>query len=1169
MNSSSRRLQKTPSFNRLVPLIIALLLCWQNADASNMQSWSVPWADWLSDEETQQNHDDETWDFMANSGIANCGATYIYRHYGAIDAYPYKFELPPSKSAKPHRIGYPTRVLESSQYTYFLGVCEIGGGHPDILAFYLKEDPATAQYVYYRRHSQQYKTEEKFEFPNLSNIISFETNNYNRMTGKIVFFNGNIVFLTAKNNKGFLTSVDLLNTGKIIVQKEFISKYWEYVISMDACLLDISEKPYLAVAVLGGDYNKDHDPAPKCFGTWTVCDGFLLIMDQNFGQQSHVIPVRNEEARFQDIARGNWYGTRNIQVVRGGVYQGGKGDRLQIITRGISGLFYDKGTNYSFMTRYEFDAQALTLKYADLYYNEEMGVKGTSNIREQSFSLFPIVSEKAGAGNGDYKGFDQYIFYINAVGVEGRKYAWSTVGCFRSDYLVPVKSETVEGNKIEYPARPEMSNDPATWTLIGVIYGPPPYSMQGYTYKDAYESDKEFSRFSFVNKHGDSLATKMSITGSMKFGAKDDDVGGSIEFGAERSVVHTDESRSELKYFWTHNSDDTSQIGWMVVNTPHFEVQAYDRYDWNGTIITGSRVWASNCTDKNDSTVSYVPFNMSNPDAESFSAGMRPYPLSSRYSDTKWKIDPTVSGGAGVEKIASVDMTAGNGGSCVANFAKGTNDCRTWSAYVRGKAKWGFAAASLSLSYGHESVASSEDNVTFSMYLLPAKEHAKDVLSSLTATAYWLNANSTDCFWIPTAFKTNGNIQKPWCVVYRVQAWKPKPGTSELTTCDVAAIAEPAEGGVVTLTALDGPFDVIDNEVVVTKGRTLKITAEANDGWRFAGWKPYGPQVSVDTPKRPETEVDVQDVGSATIAAQFVPVLAKKFKVAKKDGDTCDFVISGADLPDAFDNDASPADMRVALIIGDMSISCPKESWQEDGDTSTSSFTPSGWTDPDANCTLRLDRKRDTWELSVTGAENVNDFMLSCASGTAIVGLSSNSETMTLVKIPVQSRSSIAFAPIPENDYSEATAESGNSSEAYRIDLSEAIVKTHSAGSRSGRGSASLSISNLKCDPGLVDSESITLKVNNRSFELARRQHAGRGKSVYRGKDQDGIKVSLSYDNKKQVMTLAFYGNGRAYQGVSEIFGRNITIAISDDADSGEGNLISEVQSMSASLGKR
>jgi hypothetical protein len=1150
---------------------------------TSFDNWGSPSFTWSLGEEI--DWDDERWDFVAAKGVARYGKTFLFRHYGddkTIQAVPYKFPLPPDGDKPPQRDGNLIKVLGRDDYDKFLGVCEIGSPRPDIWAFYTKKGDDSR--VYWRQHTQQYNVEHSLLWPSdqlringqrmtPSMLFRVDGANWNRFVGRAVAFNGGLAFVGKTAYWDSMVYVVTIDPNAPQQAKIWSRSYtWGdsggHPSAVDACSVNRDGKEVLVVGTVTGQEASCPDRW-KPFGRWTNPKGYIDYFDTNGANTLH------KELPIPGVAEWDrkWvspYGPRAIQLVQGGLDQSSSPrspNNLQIFLQ-------DGGTNGN---SYPFNAEVLTEIEWSLSHDSLSGridhfanttrysAGSETRYQEVNFMVFPVLANRPDLKNGEYVGLSQYIYVATAHVSNNDSKPFGFVTAFKSDTLAPVKSEQSEGHTITYPDNLEMSDDPATWDLLGVVYGPPPFSLQGY----GYDELRKGSRFSFKNSTGEKSKLSAKVGGSVQLSQEFFGIGCSATFGIDYKTAKETSTDADVEFSFKHEDASQAEYGYFICNRPHYEIQPYTRKTWWGEDIPNSRIYVTNCTDKEgDATLSFYPFNMVKPDTSAVSKGMRAHARASDYTALSWKADPMAGAGDNWRKLSQALLSADTrGGDTTTSITKGEEKSSSLGMTVKHQAKYEWIKAEFHFGVTSESSLSNAKNTSAYLGLDTPKSGAKgSLVRRLEVETYWMQADTSNAYWIPEAFRTNGNDQKPWCVDYRVRAWEPYSSGAgagdEASTCSVAVIALPGAGGTVTIAPFGGGA-VEENAVDVAAGGKAAVTAVEADGYEFAGWEAQGGQVQIADAKAAQTTVDVTGAGGATVAAVFEPVLPDTFVVKRRSASSADILVRGADLPAQLDiAGADMAGMDLGVNLGEDSFDCPEDAWTGDGPVQTCSFQPEGW-GAGSRLTLRVNHLDGTWSFRATKAKGVADFLLDCAAGQASLNLALTGEGLAFDTLPVTTEARIVQAATPKQPSGGSGGETAPGAKSKTqnvrraVDLRKAVVATSVGGDAADTRFA---LTGVRLSKRLLNPRGFMIVLNGNDIPVGPFKASGAAR-VYRGTLLGGVRVKCTYTSAGR---LGLELSGPYLPSLlGDLVGQNVSLRVVNGKTAAEGNMIAAVKSLS------
>ncbi len=1120
-------------------------------------------------------------------GVARYGATYVFggtsdlldrwEAHGPINAIPFKFVLPPKGNDGPKPLGNALAVLPAGGYDRFIGVCEIGSPQPDIWALYTKrEEPGR---VFWRQHTEQYNKEHSFTWPGgrtVDDVLSFDTVNRDQLIGRVVAFGGGLTFVSAAPGSGAaavnIVTVDPL-TGDLIDQTA-VPAGRPLLRSVDACATTYHGVTKLAVAFLGGSPGTPVREF-KSFGYLTSAAAELVFLDEDLAVL-HQTSVPLDMIPAPDPPRGGFsqgYSTRDIAVVQGGVSGASRGDALQVFTRGgwVGNPYYYKRKDYhpedwTVVSRFGWSLDRgswsdFAATPGGVHPWPKTGASGKPGLqmRFSAFTVFPVLGEETASRHGDFLGYRQYFIVNTAAKFDQGSADNGYLYGFAGDILKPVAREVspVTGEEVTYPSKMALTDDPSTWQLVGVVYGPPPFSLQGYDYKDL----KSPSSFSFERSHSATTSTETTMGGSVT--AKEKFVLGEFSqtFGLTQVETGSATTSNKIGFSFRHDSARKADNGYFICNKPNYEVQAYTRKDWAGGDIPESRLFVTRCVNRQgDQTLTYVPFDMVDPDESPVSKGMARHARCSDFGNELWSFDPELRPGmtGNWSRLSRVLLTADvDGGPSKASVTRSKEQATTSNETVKLAGKWPFFETGFEYGVKATTKTGDADNTECFLDLAEPKARAKGTLARrLEVEAFWLQADTTAAYWIPEAFRTAGNSQRPWCIDYRVVSWLPwrddatraddaartdaeegGAARADAVTCSLAPDAQPANGGTVTIAGSADPVDV-------AVGESVALRARPADGYAFSRWVVRGSQAKIAKRTTRSTTVSVRDGGGATVQAVFRPLLPSRLTVRRRGGDVCDVHMSDAPLPSVLRAPADPAALDVAVRLGDDSYTCPSFQEVQSG-LYVASFVPYGW-GKRARLTVRIDQDTKTWSLAVARGADTADLLLGCVNGNAAVGLEVGGTLVTGKGFPIAARSRIARAR------SVGTRPAG-------LDLSGATLATSCPG---GSRSSTASMKGVKVSRRLLNRKGFTMDVNGVTLYVGPFVRHG-SLFTYSGRTPAGVRVRCRYQtNGRLDLTLS----GVALNPLlDQLVGQNVTMRITRGGRSAQANLITTVKKLSVS----
>jgi hypothetical protein len=403
-------------------------------------------------------------------------------------------------------------------------------------------------------------------------------------------------------------------------------------------------------------------------------------------------------------------GPVNIRLVRGGVQGGSTGDQLSVLLRTCSGVL---DSTVSSVAHVDFQPEIFSTyqmavpagqqtpslsapsqpdwawqpRTAENDYDDNAFVY--QNCTSTDFFVLPIsvqdpggpVTQSTASPGFPYQSWRQYIFFATSADLTlyeqgGSKSSYTGVvgslGCLTSDKLQPVSQDTVDdaGQQLttptDYPlvlTNPSMSQpnaDPSQCQLNGVTYGPPPLSLNGWTWEGLRPASQSAAASTWV-QFGSSSSTNSSSTnensGGVTAGAQYKGLITKFEASAgwqiDQSTSHSRSSTvSETWQCLPGVTASYDQYGQMFFKQPVFELQRFARLDWQGNAIPDEYLMASNCVDATGVEGAFA-FNMTSPGTADPNAplnaglgGMTAAPAASDFQAWSQREDPLAMAGS-------------------------------------------------------------------------------------------------------------------------------------------------------------------------------------------------------------------------------------------------------------------------------------------------------------------------------------------------------------------------------------------------------------------------------------------------------------------------------------------------------------------------------------------
>lgn len=402
-------------------------------------------------------------------------------------------------------------------------------------------------------------------------------------------------------------------------------------------------------------------------------------------------------------------GPVNIRLARGGVQGGPTGDQLSVLLRTCSGVL---DSTISSVSHVNFQPEIFSTYQMAVPAGQQTPSLSTpsqpdwawqprtaendhddnafvyQDCTSTGFFVLPVSVQDPGgpatqstASPGfPYQSWRQYVFFATSADLTlneqgGSKSSYTGVvgslGCLTSDKLQPVSQDTVDdaGRQLttptDYPlvlTNPSMSQpnaDPSQCQLNGVTYGPPPLSLNGWTWESLRPAQSAAA--STWVQFGSSSSTNSSSTnentGGVTAGAQYKGLITKFQASAgwqiDQSTSHSRSSTvSETWQCLPGVTASYDQYGQMFFKQPVFELQRFARLDWQGDAIPDEYLMASNCVDATGVEGAFA-FNMTSPGTADPNAplnnslgGMTAAPATSDFQAWSQREDPLAMAGS-------------------------------------------------------------------------------------------------------------------------------------------------------------------------------------------------------------------------------------------------------------------------------------------------------------------------------------------------------------------------------------------------------------------------------------------------------------------------------------------------------------------------------------------
>jgi hypothetical protein len=784
------------------------------------------------------------------------------------------------------------------------------------------------------------------------------------------------------------------------------------------------------------------------------------------------------------------------------------------------------------------------------------------------------------------KNLDDLNDYTGVVGA---------VGSLDSDALQPVKVDTTDQNgdplatPITYPY--PIKADSSDLQLIGIIYGTPPMSLNGNAQSDIFPliGGGEVNYYSSVQFGLKSIAGTTTTD--------------TTEGGAGFSMSMEGEGKHGLKFpfepelSWTTDREDISANALTIANletwwpgpteTPKgyalfkqvsdFELQRYTRLDWDGGVLgngASESVFVTNPLPTSLNGLVVKTFDLTEPaSTDPMFAGMASRPDTLSWHD--WLgVNPLTQAQAGGHGDLFDSSNGGTqvtlshdagGGYAEASFtqSKATqND--VVSNGVSAKLRIPFFSGDCSYSHKVVDTTTTTRTTQVSMGLPePPQGQEKGSLTSISVVAYWLRANDADAYWIPDAFRSDGNYQTPWCIDYQVTDYGPQtPSAGEEPQCRVAVQCMPASGGTAAL--LDPQRATAAGAVLgVADGAGQLVKASPAPGFRFAGWKLHGRKVARlrDAGSR-TARVSALGSGGATVVAQFKRILPRRVRVVRHSRASWSIALDRAALGEPLSSiqpwlDGKRVDGAKPLVlsIGSDAYRIPGSAWhgqKQDGHVVyTKRWRPRGW-NKQAIVRLSVDITSRRWSLDVRRGR-VTQPMLGVATGGLPIALAC-SGAAAQPDIPVACAATFRAAHTRP-----AGVRPGVRAKAGPVDLQGARIST--AVDTRDPGAARFILAGAHVQRDLLRRSGMDLAINGTGFHVGPFRRGG-GAYVATGRLADGVRTSCRYTPEGD-LSLRLIGGNLADRLRSEFMTQNVTLTVGAGRDAPTGTMAPVATSIS------
>ena len=900
----------------------------------------------------------QTYVFVAQQGNGTSSSSSAWN---SVVAYGYDFPTSTSNGS-PSRVGgsgssSSFTVTQGGTPQYFLGVCQTGGSVPDIYAFYTLQGASNTQ-ICYTEASEDFNIQHTAQAWS-SSWYHFEDN---VMQGSIVAVQGGFafVFIDSTEQCVRIFGTDLLattppttwptTTVDQLSGSQQVRSVSAIALSESSGSGSSSSDPAtlpetLAIGWLNGTPGSSTSGTLSSgeFGNWSNVSGSLTLANITTPAEG---PVQFDLAQEYSLPAGANspdqmplqadYGWRDIRLVQGGVGGGATGDVVTALIRagGASQCGWGSGPGLDLTGNNNTVSNSPVLEFERFY-----AMQATLDMDNAAGSQITGVQELDAANNRgcyyyrrnetnymqiptDCVGTSFWAFPTYAVnGTTQQQYIQylSTATCVFDNansghgpsqpYTGTLGGWGVLTSDVLKPATPAVTVDPVSLTspeemqLIGVVFGPPPFSPQG----EAPGSNHFLSsEISFQDEEGNSAGSQtqqssssskgpqgLAVSASLAKGVAEGALGfGGLGFGSTlgANTTYTLETTqgsqqtwsSDIGFSWDITAANQTGNGYLIYQAPALELNCYQRYDWSGdNEISTSQVWLTTPVSSGPN-VQQTAFNMVDPtksvagSSTVLSTGITPHGASD--DPTSWldapQWDPLAAAGTlpagSTYYTAKMTASTASGGQTTAVFDSSSatmNAQQSTNAFKLTVPGYSYSTTSAS---GSKTTTNNGENITFtSPQLYDPGKAGTGVDSQVSVEAYWLPGTYADSapqnssslysgsydattksyndpgpYWVPEVFR---GLQAPWCIDYMV--------TSVQSYSSSGSSASPTRsvGGAETTCAVATnvrPVGAGAATVRLGAGAPARmatvgsggavLTAKAADGYRFVKWEALG-----------------------------------------------------------------------------------------------------------------------------------------------------------------------------------------------------------------------------------------------------------------------------------------------------------------------------------------
>ena len=761
------------------------------------------------------------------------------------------------------------------------------------------------------------------------------------------------------------------------------------------------------------------------------------------------------------------------------------------------------------------------------------------------------------------------------------------VGYLDSDTLQPVASDAYDqdGNALATPiAYPySIPPDSSDLQLIGIVYGSPPMSLNGNDQSVVFQLNPfGLNYFSSV------LFSQTDVAGT----TTDDETegGAGLALDLEGEGEHGLKFPFEPEISWQTDREDVTSNTVTVENSQSFfppisgpmkgiglfkqisafELQRYARRDWDGGDIgahgVDESVFVTNPVSAGHivNGLTVKTFDLTDPDS-SYSDPVFAGTASrwDTFDPHSWMSNDPLADTADVAlfsadgdgSVASLSRTSDVGGFAEVTFATdSTTQEDVVSNGVAAKLRIPFFSGDYSMIHKvyDTTTVTTETEVTLGLPQAPVSD-GPGTVKDITVKAFWLRALDDEAPWIPTAYRTGGNSETPWCIDYEVMSydtWPASAAKASQAECAVALRSSPSDGGTVCMLDQSAGADGAPLASADTDGELIKATPAP--GFRFVGWKLYGHAARIHAAGTRMVSLVATGSGGVTAVARFARITPREVRITRqgRDGwsvsvDRAPLGATPAQLARWLEGEAAASEQPLTLCVGTDTYAIPRRAWgraDRDGHAVyIMRWRPRDWSG-EGLVRLAVDATSRCWSLAVSGGR-VSQAMLSVAGGGLPVRLVCPGQAAQ-PDFPVACSATFKAASARPAGVAKGASAAGP------VDLRHATIATTVDASRPQ--AARFVLTGVRLQSGLFRRSGMQLAVNGTVIRVGRFARDGK---AYVGAVRlaDGVRGDCRY--AAGVLSLTLTGGDLADRLVDEFMVQNVVLTVGTGAQATSGSM--------------